>query len=400
MSSLAHEPSTADGIAAAFSPGNTTLRHDPWSVYRRFRQDRPVAWLPALNSFAVFTHDTVHSVLSDRGFTAEQQFRSSRRAVGPTILDVEDPEHRQLRHVVHPPLGLSSVRANRPALREVVDRLLDGLPVGVPIDLMAEVADVLPMLVVCHMLGLPTSAARWLAATSRPIADYLDESGTSLAVARSRRSELVDFLDEHFLAATHNDSTLGGELLAAFRDGRLSRRATRDNLVMLLVVGTVTTVCGSGNTLACLLSEPDRYHRLVTGELSVPEVVAESLRHQPPVHFVPRFCREDTELGGVRLPRGSSVHVCVASANRDGAVFDDPDTWRPGRTDSRHTFVFGYGRHGCVGGLLGEAEIVELVAALVRRWPGLRAHEPVGDPTGWVFRRPERLLAVADGTRP
>lgn len=399
MSFSAHEPPPVGGLASAFSPAHAEARTEPWPVYRRFRQDSPVAWLPALNSFGVFTYDTVHTILSDRRFTAQQQFRSSRRAVGPTILDLEDPEHRSVRHIVHPPLGLSSVRANRPALRAIVDGLLDDLPVGVPVDLMTEVADVLPMLVVCHLLGLPSSAAKWLAATSRPIADYLDETGTPLAVARARKTELVDFLDEHFLAADDNDSTLGGELHAAFRDGRLSRRATQDNLVMLLVVGTVTTICGSGNTLACLLSTPDRYRRVVTGELPVAEAVVESLRHQPPVHFVPRFCLEDTELDGVTLPRGSSVHVCVASANRDDTVFDDPDTWRSGRTDPRHTFVFGYGRHGCVGGLLGEAEIVELVTALADRWPGLHAHEPVGDPTGWVFRRPERLIAVADGTR-
>ncbi|WP_132838643.1 cytochrome P450 [Streptomyces sp. BK205] len=356
--------------------------------------------MPSLKTYAVFTYDDVHTVLSGREFTAEHQFRSSRRAVGPSILDVEDPDHRRLRHLVHPPLGLSSVRANRPALRAVIERLLDGLPVDEPVDLMSAVAELLPMQVICHMLGLPASSARWLARTSQPLAAYLDETEKSLVVARACRDALIHYLDEHFFAPPDNPAPLGSRILTAFRDGGLSLREAQENLVMLLVVGTVTTVCGSGNTLACLLSRPEQYARLVDGELSAHDAVAESLRYEPPVHFVPRFCRDDTELAGIPLPRGTAVNVCLASANRDPAMFGSPDDWLPGRTDLQRTFVFGYGRHGCVGGLLGEAEIVELVDAMARRFPGARLHGPPPTSAGWVFRRPETLMVVLEKEAP
>lgn len=389
-----------DELAESFAPGNASLRTAPWETYRRFRVERPVAWSPRLNSYLAFSYSAVHGVLSSRDFTVEHQFRASRRSVGPTILDLEDPAHRRLRHLMQPALGLSSVRANGPRLRAIVHRLLDDLPTDEPVDLMARVAEVLPMRVLCELLGLPASAAEWLAATSRPLAAYLDETGTSLTAARAERARLISFVDATFLSATSNDAPLGGPLLAAFRRGELSREEARNNIVMLFVVGTVTTICATGNTLSCLFAVPDRYARVAAGELSPAAVVAESLRYQPPVHFLPRFARHDTEVAGVPIARGSAVQVCLASANRDESVFADPDTWSPGRPGLHRTLAFGYGRHGCVGGLMGEAEAVELVTALTERFPDAAPLPTMAAPAGWVFRRPATLPVRLDGPAP
>ncbi|MEV4211209.1 cytochrome P450 [Micromonospora sp. NPDC049662] len=376
---------------ASFGPRHSDLRIRPWQAYHRFRVEQPVAWIPHLNSYLAFSHAAVRSVLSSRAFTAAHHFRATRRSVGPTILDLEDPEHRRLRHLMQPAMGMSSVRANRPRLRTIVERLLDGLPTDQPVDLVSQVTEVLPMLVLCELLGLPSSHAAWLAATSRPIAAYLDEDGASLGNALVQRERLAAFIDDQFLAAADNNAPLGGALLSAYRQGELSRREAQNNVVMLFVVGTVTTICGAGAVLSCLLNQPDRYAQVAAGALATEAVVAESLRYQPPVHFLPRFVREETELAGVPLAPGTAVQVCLASANRDDSVFADPDSWLPGRAGMHRALSFGYGRHGCVGGLVGEAEIVELVKALTERFPSARAVSPVPEPAGWVLRRPAHL---------
>jgi cytochrome P450 len=165
------------------------------------------------------------------------------------------------------------------------------------------------------------------------------------------------------------------------------------NIVLLLVAGTVTTRCAIANTLRAVMAEPAVFADLRAGALTAGLVVAETLRHDPPLHFTTRFATCDTTLAGVTIPRGAPLQVCLASANRDEDVFENPDVWDPHRESRSPPMTFGSGRHLCPGNTLGEHEAVILLEELQRRYTSIHPAAELPPTQGWMLRAPTRLVA-------
>lgn len=367
---------------------DAAFQNDPWALYDHYREHAPVHHSEALGGYAVFDYELVREVLVSPRFSAYHPFRTSRRAFGPSMLDRDGPEHHRLRSAAAGPFRPRAVagyaeRIVAPLAGELLDELVAGRHPG----LVDTLARTLPFRVMCQVLGLPVGEAPWLAATLAPLVDYVDHGPTTLAEVTRRRAELRERLERE-RAGEGRDGLLA-ELSA---DERLSANEVINTSVLLLAAGTETTAAGISNVLVAIGTRPELYRRLRAEREGVAGVVAETLRHEPPLHVTLRFAAEDVRLGGVDIPAGAPVNAFLAAANRDPSVFPEPGRWDPARRPRRTPLTFGAGRHVCLGAGLAVAELETVVNAVLDRVEALDIQAPVPQPSGRTFRaaRPVR----------
>lgn len=249
----------------------------------------------------------------------------------------------------------------------------------------------LPSLVISELLGVPNADRDQLTAWSDAVTPLLsasppkDDVARAIAAAEEFHAYLGALLDERRAAP---GSDLLSALLAAEDDGeRLHRVELLSLAATLYSAGHRTTRDLFTNGMAHLLAHGgDRWRRVVDGAWSPAEVAGEMLRHQTPTHYVGRVPGEPFVLGDHELAPGEVALVFLGAANRDPAVYDEPDEFRPGR-ESPPPLSFAYGAHHCLGASLARAEVEVLLETVARAWPGLHL---VDEPVRWHLRGPFR----------
>jgi cytochrome P450 len=248
-------------------------------------------------------------------------------------------------------------------------------------------AEPLPVLVIAELLGVPEADRHLLRPWSQAIVRMYEMTRTPHEEAEAQRAsrEFAAYVED--LAADrarHPGEDLLSDLVAA-RDGsdRLSPRELVATAVLLLNAGHEASVNGFGNGLASLLAAGGDFGDPVT-------LVEEMLRHDSPLHLFERTATHDTVIEGVPVRAGQKIAALLGAANRDPAVFDDPDDFRPDRDPNPH-LAFGAGIHFCVGAPLARLELATSAGVLLGRWPRLQVVEAVRRPT-FVLRGYERLV--------
>jgi cytochrome P450 len=193
----------------------------------------------------------------------------------------------------------------------------------------------------------------------------------------------------------------GDSLLAAAAGaGGLSDREVVSNAAVLMFGGIETTEGMICNAVLHLLGHPAQLAGVIADPRLVANAVEESLRLEPAAAVVDRYATADVALAGAAIRSGDLVTVSLAGANRDPAVFADPDRFDTRRANARQNLAFAHGPHFCLGAQLARAETRAAVAALLRL-PGLRldpASQPA--PRGVVFRKPPTLNVLWDVPAP
>jgi cytochrome P450 len=303
---------------------------------------------------------------------------------------MDGPEHHLLRR-----LTTGDLRA-RPASRYVdraipplVDSLLDRFAARGEAELVAEFTSRLPFLAFADKLGVPPDAADRFMDWSFGILSYPVAPDHAMACA----AEFTEYV-RPVLAARRRRPT--DDLLSAMCQAEENGRGLDDEEILaharaLFAAGASTTYHGLGNTLYALLSHPETADRLRAEPSLVPDAVSEMLRWEPPLAILPRLAPYDTELAGQPVPAGTTLLFGLASANRDPAVFDDPDRFDPGRRPQR-ILTFGFGSHHCPGSHLARHQIAVAVRALLERLPDVRLVDAeTARPSGTVMRGPSAL---------
>ncbi|WP_460060565.1 cytochrome P450 [Streptomyces sp. YKOK-I1] len=337
-------------------------------------------------------HWSVQHVLRSPHFTVDHPFRATRQLFGPTAIDVDGPRRRTLRsHVTWFTPGHMTQWQSR-AVDPVVRDLVSALPRGNPVDFMEAVGRRLPTRVVLRVLGCPEEDEDWVWARLRPIVAHIATPGPPVEAAGAR-----DELDGYLRRCLREQPPPGTLLsLLTERIGASSRSAATDTVVrtalLLLAAGVETTAAATGNLMVCLLRHPGTWQALREGEFSPSETVREALRWLSPLRRTVRFASCETEVGPLRLTRGTMVELDLAAANRDSHAFERPGAFEPGRP-GHPAMAFGTGNHACAGARLALAELETLLTALVRRFP--TASLPAGAEAraeGDVFHQPTRLV--------
>jgi len=311
------------------------------------------------------------------------------------MLVVDPPEHTRYRKLVSKVFTPRAIEALRPRIAEVCDDLLDEVASrpGGRADLVAEYASLVPVTVIAEILGVPVAMRqqflRWGAAAAPTLDIGLTlrkYAATEVAIRRSN-----DWMRGHLrrLRAEPGDDLLSR--LVQVEDDRA--RLTEDELIatagLLLAAGFETTVNLIGTGAALLIAHPDQRESLGDDPGRWRNAVEEILRYDPPVQNTGRICRTETEIGGRRVRPNSVVSVMIGGANRDPAVFADPDRFDVTRANAREHLAFSGGVHYCLGAALARLEGEIALRSLFARYPGLAL---AGEP----HRRPTRILRGYD----
>ncbi|MFI6097728.1 cytochrome P450 [Lentzea sp. NPDC051213] len=291
-----------------------------------------------------------------------------RRRPGMSFIMMDEPDHTRLRRMVSSTFMVKRMEAMRPAVQKIVDEFLDRMLAGPnPADLMETFALPVPSLVICDLLGVPYSEREFFQRNSKAI---INRTSTALQA----QIELTDYLDG--LIGEKLDRP-GDDLLSDLADrikaGKLERHEAADMGVLMLFAGHETTANMIGLGTLALLQHPDQLALLRDTEdpAVVASAVEELLRYLTIAHGgLLRVATADLELGGQTIREGDGILVVNETANRDPAVFADPDRLDL-RRDARHHASFGYGPHACAGQPLARMELQVVYPTLLRRIPTL-----------------------------
>jgi cytochrome P450 len=366
---------------------------NPYPVFRALRTRAPV-WKAPFGRWFLTRYEDTALLLRDRRFGKGYEDPDAlARRFGPTALQEpavvelthmmlmrDPPDHTRLRGLVSRAFTARRIEALRDNIQVLTDRLLDKLiPLG-RMDAIRDLAFPLPMLVICELLGIPeahrerfltrSGSAGALLNPTPPTREELDranagtvESGAYFeALFEQRRQDPQDDLITLLVQAEE-----AGD--------RLTTTELRANVSLLFAAGHETTVNLIGNGLYSLLRYPEQWQILRHEPGLIPNAIEELLRYEAPAQAVARIASEPIELGGQTLAKNDLVVSLIGGANRDPAVFEDPERLDVTRKDLR-PLSFGGGIHFCLGAQLARIEAAVVFEAILQRLPNLRLLEP------------------------
>jgi cytochrome P450 len=386
-------------VASSFPLGAQTtlaeLSSDPHARLALLRAREPVSWLPALGGWLVTRRDLALEVMRDAAtFTVDDPRFSTAQVVGPSMLSLDGDQHARHREPFNPPFRPRRVRDNFAAsIEQETDGLIDQLQPAGAAELRRAFAGPLAVAVVSDALGLVGIGAdtvlSWYDAIVRSVSEITAgrEAGPAGAAAYAQLRTAV----ESTVADRHNSSLL----IAAAE--RLDLPEVASNAAVMMFGGIETTEAMITNALLQLLHHPDQL-ALVQADFDLLDgAIEESLRLEPGAVVVDRYATRDIELGPALIRAGDPVTVSLAGANRDPAVFDEPDRFDVRRANARLQLAFAHGPHHCVAAHLARLETRIALEHLLRRLPGLRLDpDHPAAPEGLVFRKPPTLRVLWD----
>ena len=394
-----------------FDPWSAEFVAHPYDVYARLREQAPVAFFEPSSQWVVSRWEDVNALLRDRrlGRTYLHRFTHEefgRQAPPPEhepfhvlngngLLDLEAPDHSRIRRLVSKAFTPRMVESLRPTVQRLAEELVGSLVEAGGGDLVAAVAEPLPVAVIAEMLGVPEADRGLLRPWSADITGMFELNPTEEAAQRAVRAS-VEFSDYLRALIAERRIEPGDDLVSALiavmdEGDRLSEQEMVSTCVLLLNAGHEATVNSTASGWWALFRHPEQLARLrAEPRTLMPTAVEELLRFDTPLQMFERWVLDDIEVGGQLIPRGSEIALLFGSANRDPSRFADPDRFDLGRVDNPH-LTFGAGIHFCLGAPLARLELTESFGALLRMAPGLALVEEPRWKPGYVIRGLESL---------
>ncbi|MCG5216389.1 cytochrome P450 [Streptosporangium soli] len=366
---------------------------DPPAEWAELRSQCPVAHvkLPSGDQATLLTrYADVKEVLADPRFTRQLTAPDAARlsADGGGVFSSEfaqiipdgGDEHQHWRRLVGKWFTAKRMAALRPAMTQMAEKLIDDMVErGAPGDLKAALGFPLPVYVICDMLGVP--------AADRDRFSYWSDTLLNLtrytqAETEASQTEFFQYMSDHITAKrAEPGEDLLSELIAVGEpeDGGLSNIQILVTGMGLLVAGHETTANMIGKMVSMLLADRAHWERLLADPSLIRTTVEESLRMDANSGFgLPRYLREETEVSGTVLPRGTTVVCSMAAANRDESAFEAAAEMDLTRSPNPH-LAFGAGAHSCLGQALARTELQVVLEVLLRKLPTLELAVPVAE---------------------
>ncbi|MEJ5216965.1 cytochrome P450 [Cognatishimia sp. D5M38] len=363
------------------SPTEPDFVQNPYGFYAEKRAQAALHFWNEYNMMAAFSHAEVSAVLKDRRFGREVPTELATEPAAHTVpfykieahsmLELEPPRHTRLRGLVMRAFTSRRIKTLAPDITELTHQLIDQFPEG-EFDLLPALATHIPVVIICRLLGVPESMAdqllKWSnAMVSMYMASRTHETELAAAQASTEFAEFIrSYVDEK--RATPGDDLLT-ELIAAEEDGeKLSTDELITTCILLLNAGHEATVHTFGNAIKCLLEHGTDHGFLAEDKIDA--TVEELIRFDPPLHMFTRYAYEDIDVAGQTFKRGDQIALLLGAANRDPAVWENPETFDPSRPIKTNT-AFGAGLHFCVGAPLARLELRIALPILFERCPNL-----------------------------
>jgi cytochrome P450 len=391
-----------------FSPYDEATRRNPYPLFARARREHPAWRHEGLPVVSVFRHADCQAILRDPhtwssrfptppGFAPEDVPRS--------MLIVDPPEHTRLRGLVNQAFTPKRVRQLAPRIETIAHTLLDEALTRREVDLVEALAYPLPVVVIAELIGVPAEDRaqfkEWSDALVAPLGTAFFEVAPPERVATLRRVRAE--LEAYFVRLVEarrrepRDDLLSALVGAELEGSRLSFEELLAMLILLLVAGNETTTNLIGNAVLELLAHPAALAALRADPALVPGAVEEVLRYASPIQMDPRRATRAVELHGVHVAPDEFVLCWLGSANRDEAVFAEPEVFDIRREESA-LLAFGFGPHYCLGAALATLEAEVALRALLARTRSFRRLDdrPLPLHPSFVFRGVMSLPLVVE----
>jgi len=380
-------------------------REDPYPLYARLHEQGEAvrAWpgcvlVPGYDAISLVLRDPAYLV-TDKA-RLEEVFPAWREHPSMwmgSIVNLNPPDHARIRMMISGMFAPRRLGRLRPVIERMADCLLDDMAAaaedGAAVEFMHDFAFLLPVTVICELIGIPERDRESFRSPAADLAATLEMGLLEDTLAAGDKAAI--WLHEYFtrLAAQRRADPrddLISALVGIADDGGLTQDELLDNLTLLLVAGFETTTNLLGNGLRIVLDQPAVGAALREGAIPVASFVEEVLRYDAPVQLTSRRAGIETEVRGVPVAAGDEILVLLGAGNRDARRFPDPDVFNPQRAVSG-PLSFGAGPHFCVGAALARLEAAVAFPRLLHRFPGLALAGPPRRRPGLVLRGYETL---------
>lgn len=385
---MTHDTSETLSLSQLMRP---EIRANPYPFYAQMRAQAPVHWDETMGFWVLTRYADVAFAFGDARFSRAQGLKQgfkrlpeSDQQVAEPVYDAfskmmtyaDPPYHTRLRGLVSKAFTPRMIEQLRPRIQQLVDNLLDAAEAKGQIDVIAELAYPLPIMVIIEMLGLALEERQHFKEWSDDLFAILGLVRHSPDLIKKAVQSLTEMTD-HVVAlskeriAQPQDDLLTGLATVMEAGDRLSEDELVANIGLILGAGHETTTNLIGNGLLALLRHPDQMQKLRDDPALAPGAVEEMLRYDNPAQIVYRSVTEEVELGDQRIGQGQLVNLIIGAANRDPAQFSDPDDFDITRHEGRQLGL-GLGIHFCLGAALARLEGELVFNSLLHRFPSMQ----------------------------
>ena len=364
---------------------------DPYGYFGHMRETDPVHWNVNYDLWLVTRYDDLVWLTRHPELFSSEVFKRDPKAPYPAIdesdlglyqyvrdffsdwfIQHDRPEHADMRKVLHGYFNPKAMELWRPMVIDVIQGLLDDAEEKGWMDVMADFATPLPLLVIAQMLGMPNQDRQFI----RSLAEKLLFIGRGEADRMKPLTEGIQELQEYLApVVAERIANPGDDLLSVLARGETTGVFTRDqvvaNAILLLLAGHETTINLICNGTLAFIEHPEQWERFKQDPAQLMKPATEEcLRYDAPVKSIQRIAAEDVEMRGKVLKKDERVRWFITSANRDPDKFPEPDTFDIQRYPNLHV-AFGSGIHHCLGATLARLEGQEAFRALAQRFDTL-----------------------------
>jgi cytochrome P450 len=356
---------------------------DPYPTYRALREHAPVKRMANGSYFLTRYDDLLAAYKNTRAFSSDKKREFAPKYGASLLYDHhttslvfnDPPAHTRVRRLIMGALSPRAIAEMEPGLKTLVDRLLDALASKSEVDLIADFAAAIPIEVIGNLLDVPSGEREPLRGWSLAILGALEPVIGAEAFSRGNNAvrEFLAYLETLVTRRRAKPGDPERDVLTRLIQGetggeRLTEQELLHNCIFLLNAGHETTTNLIGNGLVTLANHISERRRLIENPALIKTAIEEMLRYESSNQLGNRMTTERAELGGVELPPGTPVTLCIGAANRDERQFSHAETFDVSRTPNRH-LAFGTGAHQCAGMTLARLEGAVAISGFLARFP-------------------------------
>ena len=359
----------------------------PFQIYRQLQDEAPVWQMPGTNVFVVTRYTDIRDIIRDparfsSSFGALLNAGSSNKEVEAiygqgyemveTLLTQDPPRHRVYRNLVNKVFSNKRIEGMRDYIQSITDELIDAWIDDGEVDLMNRLCVPLPIYVIADQLGVPRAELplikKWSDASASRLGRLADEeqqiqNAKDIVEFQHYFADLIDRMREN-----PEDNIISDLANNTIDEGRLLTKPEALGMIQqILVAGNETSTAGIAGGVVLLIENPDEQTKLRNNPDLIPSAVEEILRLETPTTGMWRTATEDTEVGGVPIPKGAFLMVRFAAGNRDESVFSCGHEMKVDRDNASNHLAFGQGTHFCLGAQLARSEMQIALGSLLAR---------------------------------
>jgi cytochrome P450 len=402
-----------------FDPFSEPYLSDPYTWLAGAREASPIFYSPEIDYFVVTRYEDVRAIFRNPETfsptpttepmtppypsTIEEIMKWGRAIqylTGPTLVNEDEPEHMQRRRYITPPFLPAAVAKLEPHIREYTNDYLDRLVKRGSGDLVDDFVWEIPVRVLFRAMGIPDEEAHYVKefTAERALFTWGRPTEEKQRQMAGEVGAFAEYCEKHVARLREN---LGDDITSTFirfnqeQPELFTDLMVHSYLINFMFAGHETTTSGAASLFLNLLQHREQWEAVCNDPSLIPNAVEEILRFNPPLVAWHRRTLKETNVGGIDLPVGARLLVVIAAANRDPAVFEEPEKFNIFRTDARKHLAFGFGNHTCLGATIARVELRIFSEGITRRLPHM-PDQKFEYSANASFRGPRHVLATWD----